>query len=53
MWQNARGNPNVVPQGASEVNTSTFLEVLIRKELQKWLQPVQNQRMPMMNWPAL
>ena len=53
VWQNARGNPGVVPHVSSEVNTSNFLEVMIRKELQRLFQPVQNQRMPAMGWPAL
>ena len=53
VWNNMGANPTGNPNGGSGMNTSTFLEVLIRKEIQKIFQPSQNQGMPVMNWPML
>ena len=54
VWSKMGGNPTPPNQMSGEANsTSSFLEVMIRKEIQRMFQPNQSQRLSMMGWPML
>ena len=43
VWHRIRGNPSVTPPVSGDVNSSSFLEVLIRKEIKKLPSRARNQ----------